>query len=222
MLLSAIACGVNKMFAIHNFPLFISTAIVLNLTPGPDTMFIIGRSVASGRNAGIASALGISAGCLFHTMAATFGLSAVLATSAMAFSVVKYAGAAYLIFIGLKALFNRSKNSDIQLQDTRQSNWITFRQGAITNILNPKVALFFLALLPQFVDSGAVNPIPSFLAIGFTFIATGTIWCLIIALCAARFSGWLRENQTASNIVNRVSGGIFVALGLRLAIADRN
>jgi RhtB (resistance to homoserine/threonine) family protein len=209
------------MVAVHDYALFVFTAILLNVTPGPDTLFILGRSLSNGRNAGIASALGISTGCLFHTFAAAFGLSAVLATSTLAFSVVKYGGAAYLIYMGVKTLGAKGPAVVDAAADKGVSTWTVFKQGALTNVLNPKVALFFLALLPQFVDAGAAHPVPAFFALGLTFIATGTVWCLLVALLAARFSTWLRRSETASRVMNRVSGAVFLGLGVKLAVAER-
>src|SRR5216110_3051933 len=140
------------MFGIHNFGLFLIAGILLNLTPGPDTVYILGRSVAQGREAGVASALGICVGSIFHTCAAALGLSAILATSALAFGAIKMLGGAYLVFLGIKILLDRRKHLSLPSNFRRQSIAAAFRQGVLTNILNPKVALFFLAFLPQFID----------------------------------------------------------------------
>src|SRR5262245_61011282 len=142
------------MLGIHHYWLFIATAIILILTPGQDTFFILGRSLAGGRSSGLSAALGITAGSVIHTFLAALGLSALLATSPYAFMAVKFAGAAYLIFIGVKALLSRS--SKLPGGDTAadaDGRWSAFRQGIISNVLNPKVALFFLALMPQFIDA---------------------------------------------------------------------
>src|SRR5687768_9131639 len=145
------------MLGIHNYWLFVVTAIVLILTPGQDTFFILGRSLAGGRASGIAAALGITAGSVIHTFLAALGLSALLATSPYAFMAVKFAGAAYLIFIGVRALL--SKASALPGEDANGASgaWVAFRQGIITNLLNPKVALFFLALMPQFIEAGSAH-----------------------------------------------------------------
>ena len=140
------------MFGIHDFGLFLAAGILLNLTPGPDTAYILGRTVGQGREAGIASALGICVGSIFHTCAAALGLSAILATSALAFGALKLLGGGYLIFLGAKMIIERSEPSDRPLHFRRCTNAAAFRQGALTNVLNPKVALFFLAFLPQFID----------------------------------------------------------------------
>src|SRR5438105_192719 len=140
------------MFGIHDFALFLAAGILLNLTPGPDTAYILGRSIAQGREAGIASALGICVGSIFHTCAAALGLSAILATSAVAFGAIKLLGGAYLIFLGAKMLFQRQTETALSSHFDDATTIAAFRQGILTNILNPKVALFFLAFLPQFID----------------------------------------------------------------------
>src|ERR1700758_3578291 len=131
------------MFGIHDFGLFLAAGILLNLTPGPDTAYILGRSIAQGREAGIASALGICVGSIFHTCAAALGLSAILATSAFAFGTIKILGGAYLVFIGIKILLDRSRVPNLPTNFRRRTAIAAFRQGVLTNLLNPKVALFF-------------------------------------------------------------------------------
>src|SRR5438477_4108996 len=138
------------MFGIHDFGLFLAAGILLNLTPGPDTLYILGRSVAQGREAGVASALGICVGSIFHTCAAALGLSAILAASALAFGAIKLLGGAYLIFLGIKMLLDRQEHLSLPSSFRRRTTSAGFRQGVLTNVLNPKVALFFLACLPQF------------------------------------------------------------------------
>jgi len=207
------------MFGIHDFGLFLTAGILLNLTPGPDTVYILGRSIAQGREAGVASALGISLGSIFHTSAAAVGLSAILATSALAFGTIKLLGGAYLIFLGIKMLLDRQKQLNLPSNFRRRTTLAAFRQGILTNILNPKVALFFLAFLPQFIDPASNMKIAAFITLGLTFVTTGTIWCLILAWFASAFSERLRTNETISQWLNRTSGALFVFLGLRLATA---
>jgi threonine/homoserine/homoserine lactone efflux protein len=209
------------MFGIHDFSLFITAGILLNLTPGPDTLYILGRSIAHGRRAGVASALGISVGSIFHTCAAALGLSAFLATSAWAFSIVKLAGAAYLIFLGIRALLERHHNLSVPAHFKQRGAVAAFRQGILTNVLNPKVALFFLAFLPQFIDSATPSKTAAFLILGLTFVTTGTTWCLILAWFSSAFSARLRENPTITALLNRAVGSLFIFLGLRLAVAAR-
>jgi RhtB (resistance to homoserine/threonine) family protein len=204
------------MFGIHDFGLFLAAGILLNLTPGPDTVYILGRSVAQGREAGVASALGISLGSIFHTCAAALGLSAILATSALAFGAIKLLGGAYLIFLGIKMLFDRRKQLSLPSDFRRRTTMAAFRQGVLTNVLNPKVALFFLAFLPQFIDPASNMKIAAFVLLGLTFVTTGTIWCLILAWFASALSERLRANETIAQWMNRVAGALFVFLGLRL------
>jgi threonine/homoserine/homoserine lactone efflux protein len=205
------------MFGIHDFGLFLITGILLNLTPGPDTAYILGRSIAQGREAGIASAFGISVGSVFHTCAAALGLSAILATSAWAFVAVKMIGGAYLIFLGIRMLIERGSKFYLPEHFRRSTSAAAFRQGILTNILNPKVALFFLAFLPQFIDPGSTAKVPAFLVLGFTFVTTGTLWCLVLAWFASTFSERLRRNEAVANFLNRAVGGLLVFLGVRLA-----
>jgi threonine/homoserine/homoserine lactone efflux protein len=209
------------VFGIHDFALFLITGILLNLAPGPDTVYILGRSIAHGRRAGVASALGISVGSIFHTCAAALGLSAFLATSAWAFTAVKLAGAAYLIFLGVRALLERNHDLSVPAHFKRRGAAAAFRQGILTNILNPKVALFFLAFLPQFIDSSAPSKTFAFLLLGLTFVTTGTAWCLILAWFSSAFSARLRGNATVAALLNRAVGSLFIFLGLRLAVAAR-
>ena len=205
------------MFGIHDFGLFLVAGILLNLTPGPDTAYILGRSIAQGREAGIASALGICVGSIFHTCAAALGLSAILATSAFAFGAIKLLGGAYLIFLGIKMIFDRRRQLSLPSSFRRRTATAAFRQGVLTNILNPKVALFFLAFLPQFIDPASNVKVAAFLTLGLTFVTTGTIWCLILAWFASALSERLRTNETITQWLNRTAGALFVFLGLRLA-----
>lgn len=205
------------MFGIHDFGLFLAAGILLNLTPGPDTVYILGRSIAQGREAGIASALGISVGSIFHTCAAALGLSAILATSALAFGTIKLLGGAYLIFLGLKMILERRGQLSLPSNFHRRTTTAAFRQGVLTNVLNPKVALFFLAFLPQFIDPASGTKVFAFLFLGLTFVTTGTIWCLILAWFASAFSERLRTSEPVSQWLNRTAGPLFVFLGVRLA-----
>ena len=207
------------MFGIHDFGLFLIAGILLNLTPGPDTAYILGRSVAQGREAGIASALGISVGSIFHTFAAALGLSAILATSAVAFGAIKFIGGVYLIFLGIRMLLERRNQLSLPSTFRRRTTAAAFRQGILTNVLNPKVALFFLAFLPQFIHPDSSMKVAAFVMLGLTFVTTGTIWCLVLASFAATFSERLRGNAKITQWLNRLAGGLFVFLGARLAAA---
>lgn len=207
------------MLGIHDYWLFVTAGILLNLTPGQDTIYIAGRSIAEGRKAGIASAFGVGTGGLVHVIAATLGLSAVIATSALAFAVVKWAGVAYLVYLGVRLLVSRADSSP-QAISASANAWgsTAYRRGILTNVLNPKVALFFLAFLPHFVDSSSTHRALSFMILGGTFVFTGTIWSLVIAVVSARASEGIRRSKYAGNLVRRIAGGVFVGLGVKLAL----
>lgn len=206
------------MLGIHNFALFLATGVLLNLTPGPDTAFILGRSIAHGRRSGIASALGIGVGSLIHTSAAALGLSAFLATTAWAFTGLKFAGGAYLIFLGVQMIWQR-RQKVVSVESPRSTPRGAFRQGIFTNVLNPKVALFFLAFLPQFIDPAAPGKIIAFIVLGLTFVTTGTLWCITLALFAATIATRMRRNEAIADWLNRGIGSLFVFLGTRLALS---
>jgi threonine/homoserine/homoserine lactone efflux protein len=200
--------------------LFIATAVVLVITPGQDTFFILGRSLSGGRAAGLAAALGISAGSVLHTFAAALGLSALLATSPYAFMAVKYAGAAYLIYLGARALVSRTAGlSGNEAKAGNGGRWTAFCQGIVSNVLNPKVALFFLALMPQFIDTTSTRKVGAFLVLGLSFVAIGVVWCVVLAIAAAKLRGVLLRRPSMANVLNRIAGAMFIALGLKLAAA---
>ena len=210
------------MLGIHDYWAFVLTGILLNLTPGQDTFFILGRSIAGGPRVGVASALGITAGSVVHTLLAALGLSALLATSSIAFAVVKWVGAAYLVYLGTRLLLEPGRELAMQLRpSTRASSGAAFRQGMLTNLLNPKVALFFLALMPQFIAAESVHKVLAFLALGATFVTTGTVWCLCLALASGQLRETLLSRPGLGRVFSRVAGGLFVALGVRLALARR-
>jgi len=205
------------MLGIHDLWIFVASGIVVNITPGPDTLYIVGRSISQGRRAGVLSVLGISSGILIHTLAASIGLSALLAQSATAFAAVRSAGAAYLIYLGVKLLIARDEQTAATTQSPAAGSWAIYRQGFFTNLLNPKVALFFLAFLPQFVDAHSPSRTAGFLVLGLMFVLSGTIWCLGLAWFAAAASKRLRERRASGRWLNRVSGVVFIGLGAGVA-----
>jgi threonine/homoserine/homoserine lactone efflux protein len=209
------------MLGIHDYGLFVVTGILLNLLPGQDTFYILGSSIAYGRRIGVASALGVVAGCVVHTLAAALGLSAILATSATAFTVLKLAGAAYLVYLGMRTLLTAARIDPALPDNGAMSPGLAFRRGVLSNVLNPKVALFFLALLPQFIDADSPAKVAAFIALGLTFVATGTVWCAVLALAAARTrQAFARHPRVFANLT-RASGALFVFLGARLALSER-
>jgi threonine/homoserine/homoserine lactone efflux protein len=208
------------MLGIHDFWLFFISALLLNIAPGPDSAYVIGRSVQLGWRGGVAAALGISTGCLAHVFAVAIGLSALLVASATAFTAVKWAGAAYLCYVGVTMLLSRSK--DLDAASLRETSTVplsrVFWQGALTDVLNPKVALFFLAFLPQFVEADASHKAVAFMVLGLIFIFNGTLWCLGLAVLASRATGRMRGTIA---FINRGLGALFVYLGVRIALAER-
>lgn len=207
------------MLGIHNYWLFIASGVLLNLTPGQDTMYILGRSLTGGLRSGVASAFGINAGSIIHTVAAAAGLSVLLRTTPLAFTAVKLCGAAYLVFLGTRLLFapRAAGAADFDGKPAAGGAGRAFVQGVLTNVLNPKVALFFLAFLPQFISPSSPSKTLAFLALGATFIATGTIWCLVLAVGAARLRSFFVRNPSVRTVIDRGIGGLFVLLGARLA-----
>lgn len=209
------------MLGIHDFWLFVASGLLLNVTPGPDTAIIVGRGVQFGWRGGAAAALGVSVGCLIHVTAAAAGLSALLMASTLAFTAVKLIGAAYLIWLGAGMLLSRATGFAVaRVESASLRPAQVFRQGVLTNALNPKVALFFLAFLPQFVDADAPHKALAFLLLGLIFVANGTLYCLALAAFAARAADRLRRSGTVMQWINRGLGALFVALGLRMALSE--
>ena len=207
------------MPALHTIALFAAAALALLLIPGPAVLYIVTRSVTQGRRAGFVSVLGIHAGTLVHVAAAAFGLSAILVRSSTAFHAVKYAGAAYLIFLGIRRLLTpvpAANGGDVlEVVPNRQ----LFVNGAVVNILNPKTALFFLAFLPQFVDPDRGSVTLQVVVLGALFVAIGLCSDSTYALLASRFGAWLRTSRGFRHGQRYVAGGIYVGLGVTAALA---
>lgn len=213
------------MFGIHDLGLFLLAALVLNLTPGADTLYVLSRSARGGWRHGAAGALGIGAGCLAHAVAAAFGVAALLAASSWAFEALKWAGAAYLAWLGLRLLQAAARGTaagaavvagnELPAGSLRAS----FVSGLLTNLLNPKVGLFFLAFVPQFVDPAAGAPLAAFLLLGLLFNLSGLSWLLVVALLADRARG--RVAPAWRRVLQALGGGLFLLLALRLATARR-
>jgi len=211
------------MSGVINFEAFILTGILLNLTPGNDTIFILSKSIGQGRKAGIVSALGIGAGCIVHTILAAFGLSLIIAKSLLLFNVIKYAGAAYLLYVGYKMLVDKSLLPAEKINTVPTVKyWKIFRDGMFTNVLNPKVALFFIAFLPQFVDPASTNTVIPLLTLGTTFVATGTIWCLMLAIFASAIFSRLKSNGNIAEYINKICGLTLIGLGIKVALTERD
>ena len=205
------------MPTLHSLALFIAAGLALNLTPGPDMLYVAARGAGEGRSAGIVSALGIGVGTLVHIALVAAGLAAVLAAVPVAYLAIRLGGAAYLIYLGVRSLLSKPTVETGTLAPA--SLGAIFRQGVITNVLNPKVALFFLAFLPQFVDASRGNPALQVVALGLLFDTTGTLVNLAVAIGSSHAAERLRAPGVW---LQRVTGGIFVALGVKLALTSRS
>jgi threonine/homoserine/homoserine lactone efflux protein len=206
------------MPAPHTLALFMLAALALNLTPGPDMLYVTARSVSDGRRAGIVAALGIGAGTLVHISALALGLAALLAAVPLAYDVLRIAGAVYLLVIGVQLLL-RPRSSSATAALPPASHKTIFAQAVVTNVLNPKVALFFLAFLPQFVDPAAGPALAQIVLLGLLFDVQGTAVNIAVALLASGTTRRLRANARAATLLQRLTGAIFVALGAKLAVA---
>jgi threonine/homoserine/homoserine lactone efflux protein len=205
-------------FGIENYLGFLASAIVLNLTPGIDTIYILTRSISQGKSAGLVSVAGIMSGCVVHVLSAAFGLSIILSTSALVFSLIKWAGAGYLIYLGIRTIFSKQSSLDMLLMSNSSRDLFKiYKQGVLTNVLNPKVGLFFLSFLPQFINPHQTYGVMPFLILGATFLVTGTLWCLFLTLAAALMTDALRRHPKAGTLLQKLSGLIFIGFGLKLA-----
>ena len=212
------------MPGIHDLWLFIVSGILFNMAPGPDVFYVISRSAGHGARGGAVAALGICAGSFVHICAAAIGLSALVAASAEAFTVVKLIGAAYLIYSGLRMLTLSGKKNDPRKEPGQEG--IPFKnifvQGFLTNALNPKVALFFLAFLPQFIDHDAPDKAWAFATLGLILNLTGTSWNMLLAWTTSRLAAGFGRGGKVGAVLTRCAGGFFVILGVRLALADNS
>jgi threonine/homoserine/homoserine lactone efflux protein len=196
---------------------FAAAALALLLVPGPAVLYIVAQSVHRGRGVGLVSMLGIQVGGLVHVAAAALGLSSLLVSSARAFEIVKYAGATYLIFLGIRRLFGRDGDADVSVQQDRGLGRV-FRRGIAVNVLNPKAALFFFAFLPQFVDPRASAPALQVAFLGLLFIALAVVSDGAYALAAGTLGGWLRRSRGFAAAERYVSGTVLIALGVAAAL----
>jgi threonine/homoserine/homoserine lactone efflux protein len=212
------------MLGIHDLGLFLAAGLLLNVTPGPDIAYIVGRSTQYGVRGGVAAALGICAGCFVHISVAAVGLSAALVASASAFTMLKWVGATYLVYVGIRMLTASQPDNPListtNLAPTARLRMI-FLQGLLTNVLNPKVALFFLAFLPQFIPAGASSKVTAFVILGLIFNLTGTLWNLGVAWCAGRLASAHSALHLVRIWVDRLLGVMFVGLGVRLALSEK-
>lgn len=209
------------MFGIHDLALFIVSGLLLNIMPGPDSLLIMTRSATQGWRAGAAASAGIGTGTIVHVLFAALGLSAILATSATAFTVVKIIGAAYILYMAW-GLLRARPSTPVALGEVPALPYgKIFAQGFLTNVLNPKVALFFLAFVPQFIDAGAPNKALAFIVLGAIFDFNGMLWCLFLAVFTAKASQRVKLSPRAATALSRVTGGVFVWLDVKLALSKQ-
>lgn len=200
-----------------NYGVFLGACVLLVLAPGPDMAYFLGRTIAQGRRAGVLAVLGINAGAYVHLLATVLGLAALLAGSARAFSVIKWLGAGYLVWIGVQALLGRSGPLQLDEGGRRRSGATIFRQGFLSDVLNPKVSLFYLAFLPQFVQPGGSHPTLQLVLLGVTLNVVALAINLLLVSGAAAATARLRSGGRLVTVLNRALGSLFIALGVRLA-----
>jgi threonine/homoserine/homoserine lactone efflux protein len=205
------------MTGIIHFETFLLTGILLNLTPGNDTIFILSRSMAQGKKTGFVSVLGIATGLLTHTTLAAFGLWLIITKSIILFNIIKYAGAVYIVYIGCKMLMEKRALATSLSPVHAFNPWTVYRDAYITNVLNPKVALFFIAFLPQFIDTAYRHAIIPFLILGTTFTITGTLWCSLLVIFSSAIASSVKENNGLSVYINKICGAALIALGIKIA-----
>jgi threonine/homoserine/homoserine lactone efflux protein len=212
------------MFGIHDLALFVVSGLLLNIMPGPDSLLIMTRSATQGWRAGSAAALGIGTGTFVHIVGAALGLSAILATSAAAFTVVKLLGAAYILYLAVGMVLSKRGAGAAATPPALAPLPLRriYAQGILTNVLNPKVALFFLAFVPQFSDTHAPHKALAFIVLGAIFNINGMLWCHALALFTAQARARLKLNPAVTQWLNRATGGLFVWLGVKLALAKQH
>lgn len=208
------------MLPLSILPLFLITSWTLNIAPGPDMLYVLTRGAGHGRRAGLVSALGITVGSFIQTCLVALGLAGILAAVPLAYDIVKYLGAAYLIYLGIRALISRQHELTTPVLENT-GLWRIFTQGIVTNVLNPKVALFFLAFLPQFTSPAYGPAWLQIVLLGTIFNLSGTVVNCLVALLAGSLGSWLKSHMHASKVLNWLTGCIFIGLGIRLALLKR-
>ncbi len=205
----------------YNFWLFALASLMLNITPGNDMLYVATRSTSQGVKGGVISALGVMAGCMVHIFAAVIGLSAIIASSAVAFQTIKYIGAGYLIYLGIRSIISKKNAFVVNAKAVDVSYKRIFWQGVLTNVLNPKVALFFLAFLPQFIKLSAKHVWPQILFLGTWFDVGGTLINILVALLFGKIGAWFSRSAWFQKWQNKVTGLILVGLGVKVAMGSR-
>lgn len=199
---------------------FLGAAVVLTIMPGPDNLFTLAQSIGKGRNAGIFTTLGLCTGLLVHITAATIGISAIIYHSALAFTIVKYAGAAYLLFLAYQSFTEKSSSITLETKDSLDYKAL-YKRGIIMNLLNPKVSLFFLAFFPQFINYENGHVSLQMLVYGIIFLVQTLVIFSLISIFAAKVGDFLRKNQTISRKMNFIQGSLFTLIGLKIALSQK-
>jgi len=208
------------MFTSQNIYLFFIASLLLNFTPGNDMIYVISRSICQGTKAGIISACGIFIGCFIHLFAAILGLSVIIAQSAFLFDIIKFIGAAYLIYLGIKAFITPAlAHNEVKFSSVNKINLL--KQGIITNALNPKVAIFFLSFLPQFVDVASPFYKLQLLTLGLWFAIQGTLILILIAFITGKTGNFLKRNQSFWKWQQKITGIILIGLGIKIALTSK-
>lgn len=202
---------------IESYTLFITASVLLCIVPGPDMVYLLGRTIAQGKKAGIIAAFGINAGTYVHLFAAVVGISAIIATSSILFNILKWMGVIYLIYIGINAVLNKPNKISKSNIFTKQIDKSIFWHGFLSDVLNPKVAIFYFAFLPQFIDVSVQNSMGELLFLGLTLNMIGLTINIIMVYIATYVTRKLRRNECISKVLPRMMGAIFIWLGIRLA-----
>lgn len=209
------------MFNFQHLYLFFIASLLLNLTPGNDMLYVASRSVSQGVKGGIISALGVFVGCFVHITAAVFGLSIIIARSAYLFQIIKFAGAGYLIYLGVRALISKAPAQSTDAGPAKADHWKLFKQGVVTNALNPKVAIFFLSFLPQFIDPASIYFRVQLFTLGIWFATQGTLVLIIVAFVLGKTKNFFRKNPKVWQIQQKITGLLLIGLGLRVALLTK-
>ncbi len=209
------------MEAITSIGLFAATAVLFIMTPGIDTVFVLNKSISQGKKAGIFATLGINGGIMVHTILAAMGFSMLVAKSATAFMIIKYIGAAYLVYLGVMKLISKEKLNLTTTIEEEKSNTEHFFSGLITNVLNPKVALFFLSFFPQFIKPEAMQEATPFIILGMTYTLIGIIWFVVLTYVSQAFSSKMKTNEKFNNWLNKISGAVYILMGIKVALTKK-
>jgi len=209
------------MFTFQNLYLFFIASLLLNLTPGNDMLYVASRSVSQGVKGGVVSALGVFAGCFVHISAAVLGLSIIIAKSAYLFELIKFAGAGYLIYLGVRTLISKPAANQMDERLVKTDHWKLFKQGAVTNALNPKVAVFFLSFLPQFIDAASPYFKLQLFTLGLWFAVQGTAVLIIVACTFGRTKDFFKRNPKVWRTQEKITGLVLIGLGIKIALTTK-